>query len=485
VSAIRGLRRYAVNATAMLVAEVAGKLASFVFVVVVARSLGPREFGYFNFAISFVPLFLILGTLALDSILIRELARDRDRLSELWASGLLLRLSFGALGLGLAFALAPLFVHGGRAYVALLIVGSALFLDELSYLVGTVFKAFERMELYASIVLVNRLLSTALSVVAAALGAGLVTICLTYLAGSAGALLFGTAALTRVAPVDVRAARRRTVSQLLRFVAPLGVAGVLNTAVYRVDTVMLQAFKGAVQVGIYGVAYRFLDSFLFVAWALTNVALPRMARASRTAETTRTYELTLALMLCFYLPLAAVTPFSARWIVTTIFSSRYGPAADAVPALTAAACLYGLAYLGRVAAIALGRRALIAAIAAVALAANVGLNAFAIPRWGFKGAAWVTLATEVVEGALLTIVFVRTHERPRLARPLLVPVAATLALVAVVAGAGLRDGRALLVGVLVYLPALALATRLLYPEAVRRLRLRGDAVAFAAPEGEP
>ena len=105
MTAIRGMRRYAVNATSMLVAEVAGKLASFAFVVIVARSLGPREFGYFNFAISFVPLFLILGTLALDSILIREIARDRQRLSQLWASGLILRLSFGALGLALAFSL--------------------------------------------------------------------------------------------------------------------------------------------------------------------------------------------------------------------------------------------------------------------------------------------------------------------------------------------------------------------------------------------
>ena len=85
-----------------------------------------------------------------------------------------------------------------------------------------------------------------------------------------------------------------------------------------------------------------------------------------------------------------------------------------MPALTAAACLYALAYLGRVAAIALGRRVAIAAIAGVALVTNVGMNAFAIPRWGFRGAAWVTLATEILEGALLTVLFVRTHERRRM-----------------------------------------------------------------------
>ena len=76
------VRRFAANVTWMLVAQVAGKAASFVFIIIVARNLSVAEFGVFNFAISFVPLFLVFGGFGLESTVIRELARDRERLSE-------------------------------------------------------------------------------------------------------------------------------------------------------------------------------------------------------------------------------------------------------------------------------------------------------------------------------------------------------------------------------------------------------------------
>ena len=104
------LRRSAGNALWMLLAEVAGKGATLVFFVIVARALGPKEFGYFTFAISFVPLFLIFANWGLDSAFVREVARDRERVSELFASGLVLLSGLGAAGLLLSFGVALLLV---------------------------------------------------------------------------------------------------------------------------------------------------------------------------------------------------------------------------------------------------------------------------------------------------------------------------------------------------------------------------------------
>ncbi len=55
------LRRFAGNAFWMLVAKVGVKGASLVFVIILARALGTEQYGYFNFAVSFVSMFLILG----------------------------------------------------------------------------------------------------------------------------------------------------------------------------------------------------------------------------------------------------------------------------------------------------------------------------------------------------------------------------------------------------------------------------------------
>ena len=59
------------------------------------------------------------------------------------------------------------------------------------------------------------------------------------------------------------------------------------------------------------------------AWALANVALPRISLARDRSETTRIVELASASLLAFYLPIAIGAPFAADWIVVTLFGSQY------------------------------------------------------------------------------------------------------------------------------------------------------------------
>jgi O-antigen/teichoic acid export membrane protein len=461
------VRGYAADAFWMLAAQIAGKLASFVFVLIVARSLAAREFGYFNFALSFCPLFLVVGGFGLESTVIRRVARDRDRLSVLFATGLTLRCALGLAGLVLALAAAPLFLDGGQAYAALALVGAALLLDEVTGFLGTVFKAFERMKFHALAIFANRVVSTALAFAVLAAGGGLLALCVTYLVGSAGALLFASIALRRnFPPIDLRRADRGVALELVRTGAPLGLGGFLNTAVFRIDSVLLQAIKGPLAVGLYGAAYRLFESALFVAWSLGNVALPRLARAG-SRELGRTYELTAAMALAFYLPLAVTAPFAADWVLVSLFSDRYAAAGDAVVWLAAASVLYAVAFLARIGSIAVGRTGAIAAIAAIALAFNVAANAVAIPRFGLEGAAVTTFATEALEAALLTGLFLRGSAIRSLPRPVVVPLAASGFLAAALAATGARDGVAIVLALLLYPAAVSLAAQLLAPAETR------------------
>lgn len=465
-----GARGYAANAAWLLVAQVVAKVASFVFFVVVARSLGARDFGFFSFALAFIPLFLVFGRLGIETTVVREIARDRGRLSELFASGFFLRLSLALGGLAIALAAGPLFVEGARPWAVLALVGAALLFDELAGFVGTVFRAFERMRFHAWVVVVNRFLSTGLALFVLWLDAGVIAVCAAYLAGSAAALAYAWVALRRnFPPIDWRQGGRGAVRALVAAGLPIGVAGVLNTALFRIDSVLLMAIRGPVEVGLYNVAYRFFESLLFVTWALGNLTLPRVSRRGAGRAAARELETALALSLSFYLPLAVALPFAADWLVTTIFSDRYAGAADTVAVLTAAAVLYSIAFSARIASIGLGRTRSIAVIAAITLAVNVAANAWAIPRYGFEGAAWSTLVAEVVEAALLIGLFVRANgAAPSMRAPAAPVVAAACVLAALLVG-DVEGPEALGLGAAVYLPALALAAFGLARDDVRRL----------------
>lgn len=458
-------RRAAGNALWLISGDAAGKIASFVFVVIVARGLGSVQYGYFNFAVSFVPLFLMIAAWGLNVALVREIARDRDRMPELFASAFAMRLAFGVGALILAIAAAPLFVTGTEALLTVVLVGIALLFDELAGLVGAVFQAFERMRYDALVSITNRVASTLLALIVLGLGGGLVMMAITYLLGSFGALLFGWVVLRRRFPAvgsgDVHVDRMRAL-----FVQglPLGIAAVLNMALLRLDVVMLQAIEGPVAVAMYGVAFRFFESFLFVGWALPSVVMPGLSRAGAGRESARLVQLTAATNLAFYLPLAVGAPFAAEAVVTSIFSSEFAAAADAVPWVSAAAVFYALAHLGRHASIALGRGKEIAWIAGGALGLNVILNLLLIPRYSFEGAAVATVTCEVVEAGALLWLFARSNGSVALGGVVAAPVVAAAVMGGVLLGAGVRGWAAVGLGAFVYPLVLALVTRWLAPE---------------------
>jgi O-antigen/teichoic acid export membrane protein len=463
-------RVFAGNALWMLVAELVAKVASFALVVFLARGLGQVQYGYFIFAISFVPIFLMVGALGVDIAVVREVARDHARLSEFFASGLVIRGASGIVALVAAGVVGALLVDDRQALAAVLIVGAALFIDEIARFVGTVFKAFERMRLHAIVIMVNRVLSTLLAGAVLLAGGSLVAVSGVYLLGSIGALGCAVVLLRRFfPPVRLTDARLESARSLLKQGAPVGAAGVINMATFRVDAVLLQALRGPVAVGMYGIAYRFLESFLFVVWTFSNAVLPRIARAHDSARSSSSFQLALAVVLAFYLPLAVGAPFAADWVVVTLFSDRYEPASSAVVWLTGALVFYGIAYLSRVSTIGLGHRKGIALIAAITLAANVALNLVLIPAEGFRGAALATFLTEVLEAALLLRLFLATTKHFRVRSIVAVPIVATAIMAGTLVLTGVRDGMAILVGVIVYLAALPLSGRVLSPASTKEV----------------
>jgi O-antigen/teichoic acid export membrane protein len=469
------LRRFAGNATWMLIAEAAGKLASFAFIVIVARGLGVTEFGYFTFAISYLALFLIFGKGALDGALVPMLARERERLPELFRSGIALRVALAVIALLVALPGALLLTDGREAHLSVAIIAVALVFDEFTSFLGVVFKAFERMRFLAVAVVTNRLLSMAMALAVVLSGGGLVAVCLSYLAGSFGALVVAIVSLARhFPPIPLAMPSRALVWQLGRAGLPLGLAGLLNMAVFRVDMVLLQALRGPDEVALYGVGYRLFESALFVTWSLSAVAMPSMSRAATGVGATRPFEVAGLVILSALVPLAVGAHFASEWLVGTLFSERYLDAAAAVPLLAAALIPYGLAHLCREGVIARGRRTPVAWIAGAVLAVNVAANAVVIPRHGFVGAAWTTLASETFGALLLFVLFVRVAATPRFRAMALLPLVAGGCMVAALLASDAHGSEAVLIGAAAYGVTFALAARFLYPDEMRRIRAAID-----------
>ena len=75
----QGFIKYFKNTSWLFAEKILRIIVGLLVGIWVARYLGPEQFGLFNYIQSFVGLFTVIGTLGLDSIVIRELVKDESK----------------------------------------------------------------------------------------------------------------------------------------------------------------------------------------------------------------------------------------------------------------------------------------------------------------------------------------------------------------------------------------------------------------------
>ena len=88
-----GFKKYFINTGWLFFERIIGMALSFFVGVYVARYLGPVNFGLFSYAASFVGLFVVVATLGLDNIIVRELVKDEKRRDELLGTTFVLKIA--------------------------------------------------------------------------------------------------------------------------------------------------------------------------------------------------------------------------------------------------------------------------------------------------------------------------------------------------------------------------------------------------------
>jgi O-antigen/teichoic acid export membrane protein len=466
---VTGARTIARNALVVSAAQVLGKLASLGFYVAMARVLGEQGFGAYTFALSLVQVMTIFAGFGIDEWTGKTVARDPQAAPRLITDGLLVKAVVGVAGCVAAvlFARVGGYSASVQAAVALLALGTLaeLFMNTFN----ATFQGLDDLRWPAAAAMIERAAIGIFGIVALLLGAGIVVVSAIYLAC---ALAAAALVATRLAAVGVRPEPSPSAARslaLVKMTFTIGLTILLNTALFRIDTVLLSVIKDHAAVGFYGAAYRLLESPLFVAYALTGALLPSLSRASRTSSPPLGAYVTtgLKLILCLMAPLGTAYALLAEPLVELVYGSDYAPAIPAVRLLGGAAALYGVGYFASLVLIAQGRQRILPVVVAGVLAFNVIANLILIPAYSFRGAALVTSLSELLLAGAFLVYVVRVAGRLPAGRILSGPLAgsAAIALVTLVVGPTLA---ALIVAPVVYVAVLVAVERWRYPDDVRR-----------------
>jgi O-antigen/teichoic acid export membrane protein len=260
--------------------------------------------------------------------------------------------------------------------------------------------------------------------------ASIVAFAISYIAAQVAIGVVQIWATARYAHIDWRRGRRLW-RPLARIAVPLGLASVLITIYYQIDSVLLLQMRGPEEAGIYGAAYRFLTPLLFVPAALMSSFFPVLSAVQRSdpARVRRLVQICADYMAIVSLPILAVTVALSGPIVDALYGARFARSAGVLPILMIAFVSICFGTLAGFLAPLLNLHWRLAIYSGIGAAANVVLNVLLIPKYGAHGSAWATVITEILTMTMMlgtALIALKLPIRPwRLLRVTLIAAAMT------------------------------------------------------------
>lgn len=461
--------RAARNTAARAAAEIVGKLAALVLFAVLAREVGETGLGAFVFAFAFLQIAIVPIDLGYDRYLVKRVATNRGDAAGLLWNVVALKLTW-ALPVA-AIAIPVLFATGADAQsreVVFALAGGML-LDSIARTVFSVFSAFERSELLAVSLVVQRVLSSGLGLVALAAGHGVVTVAAAYTVGAAAGLVLGLVLLGRVIGRLRPGVQRSGWRELTRNSRPFAVQDVFSVMLFKVDAVILSILATTAAVGRYGAAYRLFESTMFVSISMSGAFSPMYTYLGpQTQPSIRAvFQRSVKLAAAILMPVSVAFGVLAGPLVRAVFGPEFENAADLLRILSPSVVLLGVITLA--ASLFVSRqdpKAMVRVTAVMALL-NVVLNLALIPSMDDTGAAiamTVTVAMYCVASLWMAARAAGGVDwMPMLASPLLAGAACAIPM-------ALLDDQlaaALAAGVAVYVAAFVLLERAIAPADLR------------------
>jgi len=308
----------------------AGKLLSLVVGFIIARYLGPYAFGDLSFADAFAALFAAVGTLGLDSFIIREIIQHPDKRDEILGTSLVMRLAANAVLIPLAIltylAFRQLSTNETEVSLALLIAFCSS---------AALFKSFNIIDSYFQSQVASKYVVHVQNV-CLVLSTG-VKIALIYnhapVLYFAGALVFDSAILAlgllfiykrKQLHLHTWTFNWVRAKSLIQQSWPLILTAVMISVYMKIDQVMLKS-AGSKIVGIYSAAARISESWYFIPVAIVTSVFPAIIHARKTdieryhKRLQNLYDLLVAISL----PVAILVSIFANQIIHILYGNPY------------------------------------------------------------------------------------------------------------------------------------------------------------------
>ena len=363
----------------------------------VARYLGPDQFGLLNYGLAIYGLLNIISNLGLDSLVVRDIALDSTREPSILGTAFVLKALASVVTSIAAIVAARILDPHERVLIIIVALISFASISQALDVVDFFFQAHTRSR-YTVVPRTAAFAAASLARLAAVLlHAGLLMFAwiaaLEILFAELG-LLVSYLRYRRVIPRWTWSGKEARA--LMAESWPLLISGVMSMVYLRTDQILLGKLSSMSTVGNYSAAIRFSEIWYAIPVIVTTSVMPRILK-TRDADPQRYY----ARLQTFYETMILVsvgvtigTLILGPTMVRLLYGARYTSAASILSVhiwtgiFVSVGCVGSQQYVHeRITTSSLSRTA-------IGAVANVVLNLLWIPRWGGMGSAMATLVAQ-------------------------------------------------------------------------------------------
>src|SRR3972149_4387395 len=393
-------------------------------IAILARYLNLTDFGRYSFIIAFVSIFRVVSTMGVNTILTREVAKNREEAVRFYSSTIINQLILSIVTF-IIIAISINIVSASEIVIkATYLCAIAVIFEFVGKTFSSVFQAFEQIEFDTFKTFVNQGAYLLGIIAVAKLDLGLIGIFYALILGNLVDMIFG---FFIVHKRFVRLRPKGNMTEiwfLAREAIPLGLKRVIRRIGFRIDTLILAALKSNIEVGLFHGVYKIVQSAVFVAEGSLQAVFPIFSRhyGSSQGSFDLAYEKSFKFLTIIGIPFAVFLSFFSHEVITLVLGKKFVAAVPALQILSWVLALMFLSNLMEGVLIAGGRQRICTWVTALVLFINIVFDFLFIPRWSIIGASMATLIAELTMTSLSLYYVQKLITRKRVFREALKPI---------------------------------------------------------------
>lgn len=386
------------NSSYLLVSQLFVKVFAFAYAIFLAGNIGAEDFGIYSAALSIFGLMSLYSDLGINRVVTRDIARDTSEFPRIFSTALLLRALSSAISF---FALTAFFYltdPSGLRFTLTTIALLSLVPQSIALSIDATLIGLKRISYSALGFFLFNMVSFLVGSIFIFLGFGVTGAMVAFLIGNIFYSIFLSFLLFSNIKVIFKPFDLRLAKDILGKSWIYGILSAIGFASFRLDTVILSYARGGEEAGIYSLAFRFLEATTIIPVAFGTVLYPVFSEHSEHKENTKklfNHSLIAGFAAGTIILLTIVV--TAPWFLNRFLPESFFGSSSALIILSLAIpFIFMHIPMGQ---LILSRANLLKKTLLLFLfifAVNLILMLIIIPKYGFIGAAWITVIIEAL-----------------------------------------------------------------------------------------